>query len=64
MKCCIDKLGLPDEELREIPNSKPKNLTRYANYCSVIEHFRLVVRLLCKPRIVPETAYEKYSECK
>jgi hypothetical protein len=64
VKCRIDKLGLSDEELWEILNSKPKNLTRYANYCSVIEHLRIVVRLLCKLHIVPETAYEKCFEGK
>lgn len=63
VKYCIDKLGLSDEEFREILKSEPKDFTNYANYYSLIRHFRLVVRLLCKLHILPETAYEKYFEC-
>jgi N-acetyl sugar amidotransferase len=63
LKYCIDKLGFSEQEFREILTSEPKDFTHYANYYSMIRHFKPVVRVLCKLHILPETAYEKYFEC-
>ena len=63
VKYCVDKLGLSDAEFQEILTSEPKDFTHYANYYNFIKRFRIVVKILCKLHILPETAYEKYFEC-
>ncbi|MFH1756105.1 MAG: N-acetyl sugar amidotransferase [Candidatus Latescibacterota bacterium] len=63
IKYCIEKLELSEEEYRQILAAQPKDFTYYANYYSIIRRFRIVIKLLCKLHILPETAYEKYFEC-
>jgi N-acetyl sugar amidotransferase len=63
LKYCIDKLGFTEAEFQEILTAVPKDFTHYANYYTFIKRFRIVVKILCKLHILPETAYEKYFEC-
>jgi hypothetical protein len=57
---CLRHLGLTDGDLDDIMAAEARPFTDYPSYYSLIRALRIPLRLLCRLRLVPETAYEKF----
>lgn len=54
------KLGLTNQDLDKLINSKKKFFCNYKSYYTFLKNFRFIIFLLSKIRILPETAYLKF----
>ena len=59
---CLRQLEMTREDLDDIMSSEPKDFVDYPTYHSTMKMFKSPIKLLCKLRLIPETAYEKYFE--
>jgi N-acetyl sugar amidotransferase len=59
-KYCITRLGISDEEFKQIMKDKPNSFLDYKTYFDILQIFRFPVQIACKMGILPMSLYEKY----
>lgn len=60
---CIKRLGLTEEEFKEIMKLPPKTFRDYPTQYNLIRKMRIPIWIMSRLRLLPETAYDKYFSC-
>ena len=56
----VSKLGLTDEEFRDICTAPLKTFRDFPTYYDIIKIFRMPIKLACRYNLLPHIFYEKY----
>lgn len=60
VKYSLKRIGVTEEEYKQIMDDEPKSFLDYKTYFDMIRIFRFPIQIACKMGILPMSLYEKY----